>query len=203
MTLERTVAKNLLLLALAGVGLTSGCASTRDASGPPPAFQTRDEIDEGPPRLTGAGADLQIRNDVLSGQLEGGSYNVKLTPSSAEGSGPLGRVDLHIKPIAQGYDLTGLWNGGRVHLIVGDQGARGSVMKQISGEDRGYESCHYDIGKLDPRTGQAGYAGLSECLGQNPLRFEIQPRATTDMTSEQNVILLLAYLAAPPPVRTY
>ena len=111
----------------------------------------------------------------------------------------MGPIDLHIKPVAQGFDLSGLWNGGDVHLVVGANGARGQVLKQISPEDHGYASCWYDISK----TGAPGkYAGLSECMGDNgPRHFEIMPSSPAALTEEQNAVLLLAYFAAPPPVQ--
>jgi hypothetical protein len=188
---------SILLLSTVG----AGCGAARSASGPPTAFEATDEIVERPaaPALVGQGADLAINNGVLSGRLEGGAYHVTITPDQAVGSGPMGRVDVHIKRTPSGHEMAGLWNGGKVHFFVGEDGARGELLKQISGEDRGYESCFYDIEK---RGNGPGYTGLSECLGAAPLRFEVRPQLSTELSEEQTAILLLAYFAAPPPVRT-
>lgn len=186
-------------LALGLLGLVGGCASARAAGTTSPPYRAVERIAENPPRLIGKDADLTIEHGALAGRLEGGTYHVNITPDSATGQGPLGPIDVHIKHVARGYDLSGLWNGGQVHFLVGESGARGHLLKQISAEDRGYESCQYDIQKLRR---QPGYSGLSECLGDDhPLRFEVQPRLAGDMSQEQNAILLLAYFAAPPPVR--
>jgi hypothetical protein len=176
---------------------TLGCAA-HAAGGPPTAWESTDEIVDRPAALVGQGADLRISNNVLSGQLEGGAYHVLITRDEARGDGPMGRVDVHIKRLGQGYELAGLWNGGHVDFFVGQDGAHGQLIKQISGEDRGYESCHYDIA----RSAHGGYTGLSQCLGVEPLRFDLAARTPSDLVSEQNAILLLAYFAAPPPVRT-
>jgi hypothetical protein len=187
-------------LMLAGLSGLAGCGLVSNApSAPPLPYQSHDEIEEGPPRLIGSDGDLEIAHGTMSGSLEGGAYNVQLTADAARGRGPMGPIDVHIKPVAQGFDLSGVWNGGDVHLVVGANGARGQVLKQISPEDRGYASCWYDIA----RSGAAGkYEGLSECLGDNgPRHFELMPSSPAALTEEQNAVLLLAYFAAPPPVQ--
>jgi hypothetical protein len=199
MTMAKTLSRGCLLFTLCGLGL-GACAGSRAAAGPPTSFHAVDEIDERPPRLLGADAQLTIHDGVLSGRLDGGAYDVKLTPDAAVGRGPLGRIDVRIRRAGDGYDLAGVWNGGKVHLVVDQRGARGDVVKQISAEDPGYASCHYDIWWLRK---QHEYTGLSQCLGDEaPLRFEVRPHRRSDLSDEQNAVLLLAYFAAPPAVRT-
>jgi hypothetical protein len=191
----RTTTTGILLLVAAA--LAGGCAT--DAVGPPTSYRAVDHIDERPARLVGKAAELTIENGVLTGHLERGQYRAQITPDSARGYGPMGPIDVHIKRLGKAYDVSGMWNGGDLHFVVGENGAQGTAFRQISYEDRGYENCRYDIEKL--KSG-AGYSGLSECLGmEEPLRFEVQPKLTSDLTDEQNVVLLVAYLAAPPAVR--
>jgi hypothetical protein len=190
------------MLAVSGLALASaaaGCATEgAHVTSSPLPYQTTDEIDTRPARLIGADGDLEIAHGQLLGRLDGGAYNVKLTADSAEGSGPMGRIDVHIKPVAQGFDLSGVWNGGDVHFVIGETGARGRALRQISPEDRGYESCRYDI---SPLGSSAGYEGLAECLGDvAPVRYELHPKTDAALTREQTAVLLLAYFAAPPPV---
>jgi hypothetical protein len=183
-------------LTTATAALGSGCAA-HEATGQSAHFESRDEILGPPTRLLGEGADLRIVNGRLAGRLEGGAYAVKITPDTAVGSGPMGRIDVRIKRVGNDYDLAGTWNGGPVHFIVGPDGARGHLLKQISAEDHGFESCTYDI---EERYHQPGFSGLSDCLGTEPLRFEIAPRDTAALKNEETAILLLAYFAAPPAV---
>ncbi len=157
-------------------------------------------VDDGTARLVGPGANLTIDHGVLAGTLEGGQYYVDISAQAARGRGPLGPIDVQIKRVAGGYDLTGLWNGGRVKFLIGERGARGQLLRQISPEDPGLRACDYDIQKLreKPR-----YSGLARCLGDpSPRRFDVDPRPIKALTDEENAILLLAYFAAPPPVRT-
>jgi hypothetical protein len=192
-TLEATT----LALVMGGLG---GCGSMSSVKVPPSPYEAVSAIDESPPKLVGREANLEIDNGVLHGRLEGGAYNVSITPVSAKGTGPMGAIDVRIKPVARGYDVAGLWNGGHVHFVVGDQRTRGHLLKQISSEDRGYESCRFDLEKLRNR---AGYSGIEDCLGEeSPIRYEVTPNLAGEMTREQTAILLLAYFAAPPPVRT-
>jgi hypothetical protein len=99
--------------------------------------------------------------------------------------------------MGKALDIAGLWNGGDLHMIVGPKGIRGTALKQISDQERGYQSCRYQIMKLPQRP---AYSGLADCLGTSPLRFELSEAAPSDLTDEENAILLVAYLAAPPAV---
>jgi hypothetical protein len=199
-TYKRTVA-NLLLFA-SSLAFIGSCASSRQAtSSAALPYHAVDHIEEHPARLIGEDASLTIDHGVLGGRLDGGQYDVRITPDAAKGSGPMGPIDVQIKRVASAYDVSGLWNGGHLHFRVSESGAEGNVLKQISADDRGYQSCHYEIERL---RSTSGYTGLSECLGAaEPLRFEIRPRRAADMTDEQNVILLVAYFAAPPAVRSF
>jgi hypothetical protein len=163
----------------------------------PPVYRTKDVIGGHPDRLVGPYAHLTIEHGVLTGRLERGAYNVAITPTSAKGTGPLGPVNLKIKRIGNAFDLAGLWNGGDLHFVIAPDDIHGTAMKQISDEDRGYQSCRYEFTRL---AGRRGYSGLAECLGVEPLRFDVQPTTSADLTDEQNAILLIAYLAAPPAV---
>jgi hypothetical protein len=175
----------------------SARASAATATELPPVYEARDAIDAHPARLVGDEAGLTIKDGWLSGPLEGGAYRVQVATDHARGAGPLGAVDVRIQRVAGGFDVAGVWNGGDLHLVVGRDEIRGTALKQISDEQRGYESCHYDIQR---RAGSTHYTGLAECLGENPIRLDVQPTVRNAMTDEQNAILLVAYLAAPPAV---
>jgi hypothetical protein len=183
-------------LLVATATIAGGCAAA--AANQPLPYQVRDEIDEGPPRLEGQKTDLRIDAGILHGHLGGGDYNIKVSADRAQGSSPLGPTDVRIVRRGSGYEVAGTWNGGRLDLLVDDHGARGDVMKQVSPEERGYQACHYDI---EPTGRGPVYSGLAECLGYEPLRVELVPTPSSALDDEQNAILLVAYLAAPPPVR--
>jgi hypothetical protein len=172
-------------------GRSPGAGGLADSSGGPTAMADR------PASLVGEDAGLIIRDGLLTGRLERGGYSVRITADSARGTGPLGPIDVHINRMGRGFEVAGLWNGGHLHFLVGPDEIRGTALKQISDEERGYQSCRYQIAKLDRGS---GYSGLSECLGSKPLRFEVDPRSSADLTDEQTAILLVAYFAAPPAV---
>jgi hypothetical protein len=199
--MDRTVMTKVAAVAVSLAAVTAGCASSGNAR--PGEFPDRSAdriIDAGSARLVGPDASLHLDHGVLAGTLEGGSYRVAVTSDSARGSGPLGPIDLQIKSVAGGHDLSGVWNGGPVHFLIGDQGARGELLRQISAGNPGQESCDYDIKKLHNK---ATYSGIARCLGEeHPLRFDLQARAPAALTGEENAILLLAYFAAPPPLGT-
>jgi hypothetical protein len=196
MTTSSIDRKKIALLSMACVAL-AGRAHAATPTDVPPVYQVRDTIDGHPERLVGPYARLTIKHGVLTGRLERGAYNVRITPQSAKGAGPLGAVDVKIKRVGTSFDVAGVWNGGDLHFVLGPDGIHGTAMKQISDEDRGYQSCRYEIAKVPRRS---GLSGLAECLGANPLRFEVQPTTSSELTDEENAILLVAYLAAPPAV---
>jgi hypothetical protein len=188
--------RRIALLTVACVAV-AGRADAATPTDVPPVYQVKDTIEGHPERLVGPYARLSIRQGVLTGRLERGAYNVRITPQSARGTGPLGAVDVKIKRMGTSFDIAGKWNGGDLHLVLGPDGIHGTAMKQISDEDRGYQSCRYEIARLPRRP---GLSGVAECLGTSPLRFEVQPTTPSDLTDEENAILLVAYLAAPPAV---
>jgi hypothetical protein len=197
MKTDRFTRRSWVLVPLAIAASTAGAARANTATEVPPVYHARDVIEEQPARLVGDDAGLAIHDGVLTGRLEHGAYNVQIKPDSARGTGPLGPIDVRIARVGRGFEVAGLWNGGHLHFRIGPDEISGTAMKQISDEERGYQSCRYEIAKLERRP---GYTGLSECLGSKPLRFEVQPQSSADLTDEQNAILLVAYFAAPPAV---
>ena len=192
--------RTLTTITFALLGLTTFArarASAATATELPPVYEARDTIDATPARLVGDDAGLTLENGWLTGRLEGGAYRVQVTADHARGVGPLGAVDVRIQRVAGGFDVAGKWNGGDLHLVVRRDDIRGTALKQISDEQRGYQSCHYDIHR---RAGSPRYTGLAECLGENPIRVDLQPTASNALGDEQSAILLVAYLAAPPAV---
>jgi hypothetical protein len=182
----------LTLAALSRAPARAGTATTL-----PPVYRATDAIDEHPARLVGDDANLTIKNGWLTGRLERGAYRVQITPDRAVGTGPLGRVDVRIRRAGDAIDVSGIWNGGDVHVVLGPDRIEGRALKQISDEQRGYQSCRYE---LDRGAVSRHYTGLAECLGQQPLRMDVAPRLQADLRDEENAVLLVAYLAAPPAV---
>jgi hypothetical protein len=196
MTTSSIDRKRVALLGIACVAL-AGRAEAATPTDVPPVYQVKDTIDAHPERLVGPYARLTIKQGLLTGRLEQGAYNVRITPQSAKGMGPLGVVDVKIKRVGTSFDIAGLWNGGDLHFVLGPDGIHGTAMKQISDEDLGYQSCRYEITRVPRRS---ALSGLAECLGARPLRFEVQPTTPSILTDEENAVLLVAYLAAPPAV---
>jgi hypothetical protein len=176
---------------LAAVGLTAACATAQPASN-----ITGTTIDERPGQLLGPDARLSLEGGVLAGQIKGGRYEVKMVPGGAQGSGPLGRVDVRIEPVAQGYHVDGIWNGARISFVVGKNAIRGNALRQVSDEDRGLENCWYDVEKLWRRT---VYAGHETCPGlDEPVRFDLKPATSLGLDDETTAVLMIAFLVAPP-----
>jgi hypothetical protein len=152
-----------------------------------------------PGRLVGPDAHLRFKNNVLTGQLAGGAYQVEIGADRARGTGPMGPIDLRLTRLPTGYDVEGIWNGGTVHFLVGDRSITGKAMRRVSAGSIGQMVCNYDL--VRGQNG-AGFSGVARCLGRREAtRFELQPRLPTGLTEPQNVILLVAYLTAPAATR--
>jgi len=148
-----------------------------------------------PGRLVGPDTHLRIKDNVLTGQLAGGAYQVAIGVDRARGTGPMGPIDLRLVRLSTGYDVEGIWNGGTVHFLVGATSITGKAMRRVSAGSIGQMVCNYDL--VRSRNG-SGFSGVARCLGRREAtRFELQPRLPADLTQPQNVILLVAYLTAP------
>jgi hypothetical protein len=175
----------------------AGLLTSRALAGPP-VYHTADEVTEGPPRLNGPDADLTIRDGEMTGRLDGGAYDVHIAPDAARGHGPMGPIDVKLQRGPQGFHVVGVWNGGDIDVVLGASGLHGRMLSQIAPGDRGYRSCRYDLDRLGHGS---AYSGTARCLGvEHELRYDVRPRLPSDLTDEQNVVLLVAYFAAPPPV---
>jgi hypothetical protein len=187
-----------LLVPLALLGLAPAVASAHVADG---AAMTKASagIYRNPGRLVGGDGGLSIRDGVMTGRLGGGAYKVRIEAGAARGSGPLGAIDVRITVTEGGHRVAGLWNGGRIDLVVSDHEVRGRAVRAMGADGRGLDSCRYDIGRT--RDGSA-YAGTVRCLAQGKVvRIEVQPRTRGDLADQQNVLLLVASLAAPGVLR--
>jgi hypothetical protein len=183
-----------LLVTLGLLSLPAALASA-NIGGRPPVSRTSAGIYRDPGLLVGPQGGLHIRDGVMVGRLAGGAYDVRIEPGVARGRGPLGTIDVRITRTAEGHQLDGLWNGGRIDLIVTDRVVRGRVVRPVAVGDRGYDTCRYDIGRFGDG---AVYSGTVRCLQQGKvLRVEVHPRAQHNMTDPQNVLLLVADLTAP------
>lgn len=152
-----------------------------------------------PGRLVGPDAHLRIKDNVLTGRLAGGAYQVAIGPDRAKGAGPMGPIDLRLTRLPTGYDVEGIWNGGTVHFVIGEKSITGKAMRRVSAGSIGHMVCNYDIVRTQ---NGSGFSGVARCLGQREgTRFELQPRLPTDLTQPQNVVLLVAYLVAPAATR--
>jgi hypothetical protein len=184
---RRSIAKALFFTVVAATGLVSGLARA-DVEGIDRNVQAQ---------LSGQEGDLRIDNRVLTGHLGGGAYEVNIGPDRAKGTGPMGPIDLRLTRVPAGYDVQGIWNGGAVHFQVGARSVKGKAVRHLAGGTIGSVSCHYDIVR-----GQSGFSGLASCMGmRTPSRFQLSPRLPADLSQPQNVVLLVAYLAAPAAVR--
>ena len=159
------------LLALGTVGLGTGVALADIGKNPDPA-------------ASGA---------TLCGHVAGGRYSVGVQGGRARGSGPDGPIDLKLTPTANGYDVAGTWNGGRVHFLVGPNSVRGTAAKAPTA-GRNATTCHFDA---STRPNGRGYAGVSRCLGEGWTRHVAFDPQTRGISDEQQVVLLIAHLLAP------
>jgi hypothetical protein len=85
-----------------------------------------------PPHLSGPLFHLQLRNNVLTGAVSGGTapagtLRVSITKDGAEGFGPLGPVALDFNTDESSTVAEGTWNGGRVHLVFARESLHGTV----------------------------------------------------------------------------
>jgi hypothetical protein len=142
----------------------------------------------------GKNPDRADNGATLCGHIADGRYCVGVRGGRARGSGPDGPIDVKLTPTANGHDVAGTWNGGRVHFVVGPNSVRGTAAKAPT-SGRNATTCHFDA---STRADGRGYGGVSRCLGEGwtrPVAFD-DPR-NRGISVEQQVILLIAHLLAP------
>jgi hypothetical protein len=184
---RRSITKALFFTVVAATGLASGMARA-DVFGLDRTVQIQ---------LPGQEGDLRLDDRLLVGHLGGGAYQVSIGPDRARGTGPMGPIDLRLTPVPAGYDVQGIWNGGAVHFLVGPRSVKGKAVRHVAGGSIGSVSCHYDIVR-----DSNGFSGLASCMGASTAtRFQLSPRLPSDLSQPRNVVLLVAYLAAPARVR--
>jgi hypothetical protein len=189
MTSIKTKLTATLILAGGALGLGSGLA--RADVGAMPAMDHRGGQQHAT-RIVGQSGALTIQNGVLGGLLAGGAYDVRVAADGARGTGPRGPIEIRLDRVDGGYEVTGIWNGGRVHFVVGEKSVRGRATRPLPAGDS--VICNYDMA----RTGNGrSYAGTSLCMGgYRAGHLEIHPQAPAELTEAQNVVLLVAYLTA-------
>jgi hypothetical protein len=181
------------VLVVVGAGLVGSCATTRAASQRTPE---RPITEQEPAYLIAPDARLAVYQDILVGRVKGGAYDIEVGTDGAAGRGPLGPIDVHVHRQAKGYAVDGVWNGGKVSFFVAQDSIRGTADREVSSEDRSYESCNYDVDKL---RGRNVYAGRETCLGADlPVRFDVQPDPASPVMDARTAVLMIAYLVAPP-----
>jgi hypothetical protein len=129
---------------------------------------------------------------TLCAHVAGGRYSVGVHGGRARGSGPDGPIDVKLTPVANGYDVAGTWNGGRVHFVVGPNSVRGTAAKPPTA-GRSATICRFDAStRPDGR-----YAGVSRCLGEGWTQHVALDPRNRGISDEQQVVLLIAHLLAP------
>jgi hypothetical protein len=85
-----------------------------------------------PPHFSGPNFHLQLKKNVLSGRISGGTapsgtLRVKISENGAEGFGPLGPVSMTYTADDRGIEVEGLWNGGRIHFVFSQDSLKGTI----------------------------------------------------------------------------
>lgn len=148
------------------------------------------------PHITGPTGQLKLENGELSGVLGGRSLQVRIEGDQAEGFGPSGPVQIAITREGGALRVDGLWNGGPVHLKLGPEGLRASVIRRGSPVTASQQSCAYTLDRVGPR---GAVEGTSICAGMpQETRLEIDPRVRAALRPSELSVLLVALLSAPP-----
>jgi hypothetical protein len=156
-----------------------------------------------PPALKGPGVDLVVKNDVMSGTLQGHAISVTVSANHAEGTGPAGPITLDWTSDKNGsLLLKGSWSGHKVDLAFAPRGITGRLMQSVTPTGRAMKSCRLDVNQLAKGS---NLSGLSECLGYDsePVRYQISPVAEAELNSVPVALLLTAFFETPTsfPVR--
>jgi hypothetical protein len=183
-----------------GLGVTSSSAAQRARpmadTVPLKGTVVMQLLAEPEPRLLGPGTDVAVHEGALSGLVQGGRYDVRISGGRAEGSGPRGAISVALDDQADGsLVVKGTWNGQPVDLAFEDGAVRGKLVHHVSGTAREVESCRVE---LDESRG-ARLTGLATCLGnQVPLQYTIEPGRGAALDRPEMALLMLAYLSAAP-----
>jgi hypothetical protein len=148
------------------------------------------------PRIIGPTADLQLRDGVFRGLVDGRAVEVKVGQGEAAGFAPRGPASLKISEHDGQVDVDGMWNGGPVHFAFAPSFLRGSVVV-VQGRTGAQElSCGYQLDRVEP---DGALVGSSACSGM-PLetRLEVDPALRQLLSPTELAVFLVTALAAPP-----
>jgi hypothetical protein len=162
---------------------------------PGQAGQNELRLKSDPPGLVGPGVDLVVNDGRLTGELQGHAVDVSISGGHAEGTGPGGRVSLDFGQSGDGLLVSGVWNDHKVNLLFSASSISGRLMQSVTPTGSGVKSCRFDINQVSKG---ATLSGLSECLGYSePVRYSIQPASTSELTSPDVALLLIAFFESP------
>jgi hypothetical protein len=163
---------------------------------PGQAGQNELHLKSDPPGLVGPGVDLVVNDGRLTGELQGHAVDVTMGGTHAEGTGPGGRVSLDwTRAAGGGLLVSGVWNAHKVNLLFSASSISGRLMQSVTPTGSGVKSCRFDINQVSKG---ATLSGLSECLGYSePVRYSIQPASTSELTSPDVALLLIAFFESP------
>jgi hypothetical protein len=148
------------------------------------------------PHVTGPNVNLTFDNGELRGFVGAGALSVKVSGDKADGYGPSGPVAMTMEREGPALRIDGEWNGGPVHLQLGPDGLRGSVIRRGSRTTTATASCSYDLRGGSPK---GGLVGTSTCIGMpQQTRLEIDPGVRQQLSPPELSVLLVAVLASPP-----
>ncbi len=206
----RASARLLLGAFVVAAATTVGCAapeSLPDVTGGPQIGLQRGHawstFTVKPPHIVGPSANLVLRKNILSGVLGGAPVRVKIANDGADGFAPAGPVALTYKNASNGLDVSGMWNGGRIHFLFTNDSLRGTVRSVVEAAPPGldgqdvspYASCEY---VLTERGKDGALSGVSICSGMpQRTRLEVPHVIQAWMTRSELVVLLVALLSAP------
>lgn len=183
---------------LATLGPISG--ATAQAQNPDvslPAYEASHTMAQNPARFLGPRMSAEISDGIMSGVFGGKRFTARVAGDTAQGAGPAGPIDVRMSRFGDGYEVSGVWNGGDIHFVFDGRTIRGAAVKQASDGASGLASCHFYIG---PARQSANYSGREECLGVSaPLQFDVDPDLVAHLNTPEGVLLFVAYLTSPLP----
>jgi hypothetical protein len=143
-----------------------------------------------PPYIIGNRGSLRINRGRMTGSVGGRQLSVAIEPDGLSGRAG-GTVEVEIHGTRDDVEVSGVWNGERVHFTITPDVLSGTIVA-VSGEGH----CQYVLDRVSP---EGTRLGMSTCSGlPEETAIEI-PRAISGwLTQNEMVGVLLALLSTPP-----
>lgn len=149
-----------------------------------------------PPYIVGPRTNLELKNGVFTGSIDGRAVRVAVDGASASGFGPHGPIQIEVADGPDELIVDGTWSGSRVALKVTQDAFRGTLPIFTGSDLTSTLWCQY---VLDTVEDDGSWSGVSTCTGMpENTRLEVPESVQRWLTRPELVVVVLTLLSSPP-----